>query len=427
MLLPVPIPSFQLCSASSFWLLRMIFSPPSGHWRTSNYISFPLFGGTCTGYMLWGSHLDPLPLRLAEVPNTCATHRMRSAPTLVGYTVSASRVGFVFVALPLPPLADSSLVRSSVSLPRPRGSSALAPSRQLPHYEARPAHFAFFLSSLFLSHSLGHSATSDSEETICVYDRRNALERRADGDGDSGGGTSVGVSLPSVGLTLGNITTKLGNINLTVTNVTISVGNIDIENITIGNITIIVSVPLPGASPINAFSASTAATSISTSTNTGTSTVSPPTGSSGRTNLPLSHPRPQYEHALTAPVTVTASGGPINAGAGNVDTEIGNITIFVGNINVSVGDGAFARVFFTSSLKPFILRLPAPSSPTPAIYLSPATGTSSRVLIITTSSCFTVNISNVSIGNIFVLVQIGQPDLNGALGNLTSALEGIGS
>jgi len=219
---------------------------------------------------------------------------------------------------------------------------------------------------------------------MCVYDRRSALEKRA--DGDSGGDGSVGVTLPSVGLTLGNITTKLGNINLTVTNVTISVGNVDIENIEIGNITVIVSVPLPGASPINAFSASSAPTSIATSTSTGTSTISPPVSvtqtASSDANF-LQRVRRQQDSSSSLPPTTTTSGiglptvtvggGDVSAGAGNVDTEIGNITIFVGNVNVSIGD---------------------------------------------------VKIKNVTIGNIFVLVQIGQPDLNGALGNLTNALEG---
>ncbi|KAJ6542179.1 hypothetical protein DFH09DRAFT_1174239 [Mycena vulgaris] len=259
----------------------------------------------------------------------------------------------------------------------------------------RPTAFALFfctrLFSLYLT--AGHTVGSDTdapEPTVCVYDRRSALERRA--DGDSGGDATVGVDLPSVGLTLGNITTKLGNINLTVTNVTISVGNIDIENISIGNITVIVSVPLPGASPINAFSASSAATSISTSTNTPTSTVSPPvsatqtaTSDPGANFLqrlkrqdssnPTSPPTTTTGGSGVGPPTVTVGGGDVSAGAGNVDTEIGNITIFVGNVNVSIGD---------------------------------------------------VKVKNVTIGNIFILVQIGQPDLTGALGNLTNALEGTG-
>ncbi|KAJ7705339.1 hypothetical protein B0H17DRAFT_1193037 [Mycena rosella] len=254
----------------------------------------------------------------------------------------------------------------------------------------RPATFALFFCTLFLYLCLtaGHTVGSDAdapEATVCVYDRRTALERRA--DGDAGGDATVGVDLPNVGLTLGNITTKLGNINLTVTNVTISVGNIDIENISIGNITVIVTVPLPGASPINAFSAGSAATSISTSTGSATSTVSPPTSvtqtATSETGSFLQRLKRQDSSAPTSSPTttsggislptVTVGGGDVSAGAGNVDTEIGNITIFVGNVNVSVGD---------------------------------------------------VKIKNVTIGNIFVLVQIGQPDLNGALGNLTNALEG---
>ncbi|KAJ7078790.1 hypothetical protein C8R44DRAFT_895851 [Mycena epipterygia] len=247
----------------------------------------------------------------------------------------------------------------------------------------RPAVFALLFCSLFFSLCLtaGHTVGSDTEApeaTVCVYDRRTALERRADGD-DGGDAT-----LPSVGLTLGNITTKLGNINLTVTNVTISVGNIDIENINIGNISIIISVPLPGASPINAFSASSAATSIATSTGTATSTVSPPMSATQTASADSGSflQRLKRQDSSSAPTTttsdpslptVTVGGGDVNAGAGNIDTEIGNITIFVGNVNVSIGD---------------------------------------------------VNVKNVTIGNIFVLVQIGQPDLTGAIGNLTNAIEG---
>ncbi|KAJ7186641.1 hypothetical protein C8R46DRAFT_1341982 [Mycena filopes] len=254
----------------------------------------------------------------------------------------------------------------------------------------------FCLAATAAAHSVERD--TDTPENVCLYDRRSPLEKRADGDDGGSGDGGVGVTLPSVGLTLGNITTKLGNINLTVTNVTISVGNIDIENIVIGNITVIVSVPLPGASPINAFSASSAATSIATSTASGTSTISPPvsvsqTGTSFSSSPSNSDPassgflqrvRRQADSSSgsTPPTTttsgvglptVTVGGGDVSAGAGNVDTEIGNITIFVGNVNVSIGD---------------------------------------------------VKVKNVTIGNIFVLVQIGQPDLNGALGNLTNALEG---
>ncbi|KAJ7615543.1 hypothetical protein FB45DRAFT_244849 [Roridomyces roridus] len=250
----------------------------------------------------------------------------------------------------------------------------------------------FLFLAAFIGLALAHTVASDPESpesTVCVYDRGAALQRRADADSGGDGSGSIGVSLPSVGLSLGNITTKLGNINLTVTNVTISTGNIDIENIDIGNITIIISVPLPGASPVNAFSAFTSATSISSSTGSATSTVSPPTSVTQTATSALSDAgnflqrmKRQDSSASLPPTTttsgiglptVTVSSGDVNAGAGNIDTEIGNITIFVGNVNVSIGD---------------------------------------------------VNIKNVSIGNIFVLVQIGQPDLNGALGNLTNALEG---
>ncbi|KAE9398167.1 hypothetical protein BT96DRAFT_957712 [Gymnopus androsaceus JB14] len=210
--------------------------------------------------------------------------------------------------------------------------------------------------------------TEDSD-TVCAYVPHRQLQRRTATDGN---GSDVG--LPSVGLTLGNITTKLGNINLTVTNVTISVGDIEIENITIGNITVIISVPLPGASPINAFSASAMSPAISTSQSSGLFRMKRQDSTSTLTTLT---PTPtstssSSSGALSIPsVTASVGGGPISAGAGNVDTEIGNITIFVGNVNVSIGN---------------------------------------------------VDIKNVSIGNIFILVQIGQPDLTGAIGNLTSQL-----
>ncbi|KAJ3821742.1 hypothetical protein F5880DRAFT_1703471 [Lentinula raphanica] len=251
--------------------------------------------------------------------------------------------------------------------------------------------FVLLISILWASaHSAnGRDEDAETDDTICAYVPYKQLQRRATDDSGNGTGVGVGVGVdvPSVGLTLGNITTKLGNINLTVTNVTISVGNIDIENITIGNISVIVSVPLPGASPINAFSASTVSQSIATSTASATSTVSPSTTVSqtatglfrmkrqdSSSELTTITPTPTSTSGVGLPsptVSASVGGGPVGIGAGNVDTEIGNITIFVGNVNVSVGD---------------------------------------------------VNIKNVSVGNIFILVQIGQPDLTGAIGNLTSQL-----
>ncbi|ESK92654.1 hypothetical protein Moror_16030 [Moniliophthora roreri MCA 2997] len=231
-----------------------------------------------------------------------------------------------------------------------------------------------------------------SLEDISCRRRSTGLVRRADGDDEDDGGIGVGVNLPSVGLSLGNITTKLGNINLTVTNVTISLGNVEVEDVSIGNISIIVSVPLPGASPIQAFSAFSSSTSISSSTATPTSTVS----STSVTQAAASTSgffqrivRQENDDTTTSAATgsglstislpdptatATVSGGPINLGTGSVNTEIGNITIFVGNVNVSVGD---------------------------------------------------IKIKNITVGNIFVLVQIGQPDITGALGNLTNTLNGI--
>ncbi|KAF9254948.1 hypothetical protein L218DRAFT_1082099 [Marasmius fiardii PR-910] len=223
------------------------------------------------------------------------------------------------------------------------------------------------------------------------YCRRSfGLERRADGDDGTGnGGVGVGVNLPSVGLSLGNITTKLGNINLTVTNVTIALGNVDVENVSVGNISIIVSVPLPGASPVQAFSAFSSSTSIATSTATGTSTVSSTSTTQTATSSGFLRQRLGRQDsgeggttASTSPpivslptVTATVGGGPVSLDTGRIDTEIGNISILVGHVNVSVGD---------------------------------------------------VKIKNITLGNIFVLVQIGQPDLTGALGNLTNTLNGIG-
>ncbi|KAK6974916.1 hypothetical protein R3P38DRAFT_3130046 [Favolaschia claudopus] len=247
--------------------------------------------------------------------------------------------------------------------------------------------FALFLCTLFvaLCHTAGSELDQDAHETICVNDRRPSLQFQRRADDDEGGNGGVGVTLPSVGLSLGNITTKLGNINLTVTNVTIALGNVDIENISIGNITVIVSVPLPGASPITPFSVSSAATSISTSTGTPSSSVVPPTSTSQSAGSFLQHIRRQDSSGSAPPTqttdpagppTVTVGGGSIDAGAGNVDTEIGDINIFVGNVHISLGD---------------------------------------------------VNITNVTIGNIFVLVQIGQPDLIRAIGNLTNGIGAIGS
>ncbi|THU77536.1 hypothetical protein K435DRAFT_812360, partial [Dendrothele bispora CBS 962.96] len=219
------------------------------------------------------------------------------------------------------------------------------------------------------------------EDSLCER-ASYGLMRRADGDGGSGsGGISVGagVDLPSVGLSLGNITTKLGNINLTVTNVTIALGSVDVENISVGNISIIVSVPLPGASPVNAFSAFTPGSSISSSTASPTSTVSSTSTTQGATTTSGFFQRLVRQQSDTgvdttasvpvtgvptvtlpsASATASVSGGPVNLDTGSVNTEIGNITIEVGHVNVSVGD---------------------------------------------------IKIRNITLGNIFVLVQIGQPD-----------------
>ncbi|KAF5344371.1 hypothetical protein D9758_013270 [Tetrapyrgos nigripes] len=295
--------------------------------------------------------------------------------------------------------------------------------------------FPLFLSLSSLAHALDEAEQSVETRCQCPTTEQRVTERRAlqaeticnkastgltlmkradgdDGDGNSGVGVGVGVNLPSVGLSLGNITTKLGNINLTVTNVTIALGNVDVENISIGNITVIVSVPLPGASPVNAFSAFTPGSSIASSTATPTSTVSstsvsqPATTISGTlgatstagllqriirqesdssTSLSANPPVPTVSTGsgsgsiptVSLPdtsATASVGGGPIGLNTGSVSTEIGNISILVGHINVSVGD---------------------------------------------------IKIKNITLGNIFVLVQIGQPDLNGALGNLTNALGGI--
>ncbi|KAH7098843.1 hypothetical protein BKA62DRAFT_334757 [Auriculariales sp. MPI-PUGE-AT-0066] len=238
------------------------------------------------------------------------------------------------------------------------------------------------------------AAVVDVRRDVCENMPNSRLARRA--DTDVGGDVGVSVGLPQLGLSLGNITTKLGNINLTVTNVTIATGDIELENIHIGNITIIVSVPLPGASPVSAFSAISSSTSISTSTGTGSSSVFKGTTvtQSGTTvtetvssNLKR-HARRQDTSDSSTPGTpttdptgsgttvsggasATVTGSPITLDTGNVYTEIGNISIFVGHVNVSVGD---------------------------------------------------VKIKNVTLGNIFVLVQIGQPDLNGLVGNITNSI-----
>jgi hypothetical protein len=62
----------------------------------------------------------------------------------------------------------------------------------------RPTAFALFFCHLLCSLCLttGHTVGSDTEApeaTLCVYDRRSTLERRADGDG--GGDATVGVDV----------------------------------------------------------------------------------------------------------------------------------------------------------------------------------------------------------------------------------------
>jgi hypothetical protein len=81
-----------------------------------------------------------------------------------------------------------------------RFSSRTTPQAQ---HIMRPTAFALLVSSLFVSFGLtgGHTVGSEAdapEPTVCLYDRRTTLQKRADGDdgGDGGGGVGVNVGPP---------------------------------------------------------------------------------------------------------------------------------------------------------------------------------------------------------------------------------------
>lgn len=211
------------------------------------------------------------------------------------------------------------------------------------------------------------------------------LHRRQDSGSDDGSAPA-----DSVGVALGSATVKakLGNINITVKNVTISTGKIDVQDITIGNITVLVNVnlaelgkllpignltlpQLPSVSlPITLptlVSSSTqveGSTVITTVTPTATDTLVDDRIRRDATNIHLG-PR------QTSVPSLPSASVDIKTGDIVVDAEIGNITLSVDTINVTIGD---------------------------------------------------VTLKNISIGNILVLVNLGtQADLS----NLTNLVAGV--
>ncbi|KZW02771.1 hypothetical protein EXIGLDRAFT_730888 [Exidia glandulosa HHB12029] len=256
---------------------------------------------------------------------------------------------------------------------------------------ARMTSAAFHLRSPFVKDSDSDSssqANSDEEEHgVC---KRTPLEEvmsplpvmrlypRADGDPT--------VGLPGVNASIGGVNAGIGNVNITIGNVTVAAGDIELENITIGNVTVIVSVAFNGgnAGPATQTSISSSATSISSSTSTAGSTTSDSTTITQNAGAsPTASPDglDRRQEGTTSTVTTsdtssptstidlpapTVTGDPIGVGVGPVDASVGNITVAVGNINVSLGN---------------------------------------------------ISIKNVTIGNIFVLVQLGDPLANNSLVN----------
>ncbi|EJD49667.1 hypothetical protein AURDEDRAFT_161227 [Auricularia subglabra TFB-10046 SS5] len=196
-----------------------------------------------------------------------------------------------------------------------------------------------------------------------------------------------GVGLPGVNASVGGIKAGIGNVNVSIGNVSVAAGNIELENITIGNVTVIVSVAFNGgnagpatattiSSSANSISSSTSAAGSTTSTST-TSTITPTTTPDALFNA-INRRQEDTTSGGSSPTTTidlpapTVTGDPIGIGVGPVDASVGNITIAVGNINVTLGD---------------------------------------------------ISIKNVTIGNVFVLIQLGDPLRNDSiLNNLIDAV-----
>jgi len=197
------------------------------------------------------------------------------------------------------------------------------------------------------------------------------LKRQTGGDSVSGG-----VSVGNVSASTGPISAGIGNINITVGNVTVEAGDINIENIVIGDITVLVSVALSAQGSPTGTIVGTAipSTSIASSTATGSTisnsgtaiTITPtpaPTASvagAKRQDTAISVPAVSLPSVSLPSVTASATAGvgDVGVNVGSVAASVGNITLTVGNILVKLGS---------------------------------------------------ITIKNVTIGNILVAVQLGQP------------------
>lgn len=233
---------------------------------------------------------------------------------------------------------------------------------------------AFFALCLFvvISSAIRWGSDSDSshreERNVCDISQLSELLRRDASPPPSGrpyglvrrqssGGDGSG---DSVGVELGNTTVraKLGNINITVQNVTISTGKIEVEDITIGNITVLVNVnlaelgkllplgnltlpQLPSVSlPITLPTLAAASTTV---TGTSIETTVTPSATTSTGGADVDRIRREATSVVlgkrqtTVPPLPSAS---VDIGTGDilVDAEIGNITLSVENINVTVGD-----------------------------------------------------------------------------------------
>lgn len=187
------------------------------------------------------------------------------------------------------------------------------------------------------------------------------------------------INLPGVNAgidALIGVTAGIGNINITIGNITVETGNLTLEDITIGNISVLVSLQLTGQSMSTPIAiASTAASSATTTaeppaTTTGAdgsvTTLSTVSVTSGAT------PAVVRRQALPAPTVNPGPGIGINAGVNaNAAVSVGNVTLTVNNIFVRLGS---------------------------------------------------ITLSNITIGNIDIRIFVGTPNLGPALTNLTGTL-----
>jgi len=229
------------------------------------------------------------------------------------------------------------------------------------------------LASLWTKEDVRHEVCPPLEATTCGH---GPLSRRQNEPTITLPGVDAGVQA-ALALQAG-----IGNVNITVGNVTVQTGDLILENIKIGDVNVFVSVQLTGQTAtipvqINATSTSIAGSSSipATATSLTSTTI---TGS-----LATIAPSPVLEEGATIvrrqdlPAPTVNGGSGINATLGlnaNAGLSVGNVTLTVENVLVSLGS---------------------------------------------------IELKNISIGNVNVAVFLGTPDLGQLVSNVSGALGNV--